>query len=81
LGPASNCIKSIVPFLGLSVFGWLPILAGAAMALSSVTVVGNSILLGRYRPRFTAVKQKQEQIYSDRELEQVYSPSEAAATA
>jgi hypothetical protein len=51
------------------------------MALSSVTVVGNSILLGRYRPRFTAVKQKQEQIYSDRELEQVYSPSEAAATA
>src|ERR687897_3346430 len=28
---------ALVPFLGLSVFGWLPILAGAAMALSSVT--------------------------------------------
>jgi Cu+-exporting ATPase len=70
---------ALVPFLGLSVFGWLPILAGAAMALSSVTVVGNSLLLGRYRPRFAAVKPKQEQIYSDRELEQVYSPSEAAS--
>ncbi|HJU34998.1 MAG TPA: heavy metal translocating P-type ATPase [Nitrososphaera sp.] len=71
---------ALVPFLGLSVFGWLPILAGAAMALSSVTVVGNSLLLGRYRPRFAAVKPKQEQkIYSDKELEQVYSPSEAAS--
>jgi hypothetical protein len=27
-------------------------LAGVAMAMSSVTVVGNSILLGRYKPRF-----------------------------
>ncbi len=43
---------ALVPFMGLEVFSWLPILAGAAMALSSVTVVGNSILLGRYKPRF-----------------------------
>jgi P-type Cu+ transporter len=35
--------------LGLSVFGWLPILAGLAMAMSSVTVVTNSLLLGRYK--------------------------------
>jgi Cu+-exporting ATPase len=55
---------ALVPFLGLNVFGWLPILAGAAMAVSSVTVVGNSLLLGRYRPRFAAVKPKQEQICS-----------------
>jgi Cu+-exporting ATPase len=40
-----------VPFMGVGIFGWLPILAGLAMAMSSVTVVGNSILLGRYKPR------------------------------
>jgi P-type Cu+ transporter len=44
----------LVPFLGVGIFGWLPMLAGLAMAMSSVTVVGNSILLGRYKPRFTA---------------------------
>ena len=71
---------ALVPFLGLSVFGWLPILAGAAMAMSSVTVVGNSILLGRYRPRYAAAKPKEEQVYSDRELKSVYRPSEASAT-
>jgi Cu+-exporting ATPase len=42
----------LVPFLGVGIFGWLPMLAGVAMAMSSVTVVGNSILLGRYKPRF-----------------------------
>ena len=72
---------ALVPFLGLSVFGWLPILAGAAMALSSVTVVGNSILLGRYRPRYAAAKPKEQQVYSDRELKSVYtSSSKASAT-
>jgi len=35
--------------MGLSVFGWLPILAGLAMAMSPVTVVTNSLLLGKYR--------------------------------
>jgi Cu+-exporting ATPase len=50
---------ALVPFLGLGVFGWLPILAGAAMALSSVTVVANSMLLGRYRPEFAAKTKKQ----------------------
>jgi Cu+-exporting ATPase len=42
----------LVPFLGVGIFGWLPMLAGVAMAMSSVTVVGNSILLGRYKPKF-----------------------------
>jgi P-type Cu+ transporter len=65
----------LVPLLGLSVFGWLPILAGAAMALSSVTVVGNSILLGRYRPQYTVVKPKEGQVYSERELKSVYTPT------
>ncbi|TVP41880.1 heavy metal translocating P-type ATPase [Candidatus Nitrosocosmicus arcticus] len=41
---------ALVPILGLSVFGWLPILAGVAMAMSSVTVVTNSLLLGGYKP-------------------------------
>ncbi|MGH9953724.1 MAG: heavy metal translocating P-type ATPase, partial [Nitrososphaeraceae archaeon] len=31
----------LVPFLGVGIFGWLPMLAGVAMAMSSVTVVGN----------------------------------------
>jgi hypothetical protein len=70
---------ALVPFLGLNVFGWLPILVVVAMALGSVTVGGNSLLLGRYRPRFAAVKPKREQIYCDWELEQVYSPSEAGS--
>ena len=70
---------ALVPLLGLSVFGWLPILAGAAMALSSVTVVGNSILLGRYRPHYAAVaaaaKPKEGHRYSDKELKSVYAPT------
>jgi Cu+-exporting ATPase len=43
----------LVPLLGVGIFGWLPMLAALAMAMSSVTVVGNSILLGRYRPKFS----------------------------
>ena len=42
---------ALVPIFGLSVFGWLPIFAGIAMAMSSVTVVTNSLLLGRYSPK------------------------------
>ncbi|HXD51303.1 MAG TPA: hypothetical protein VN689_05390, partial [Burkholderiales bacterium] len=35
----------------LAAFGLLnPVLAGAAMALSSVSVIGNSLLLKRWRP-------------------------------
>lgn len=43
---------ALVPVLGLGVFGWLPILAGLAMAMSSVTVVTNSLLLGKYKPKY-----------------------------
>jgi P-type Cu+ transporter len=42
---------ALVPFLGVGIFGWLPMLAAVAMAMSSVTVVGNSVLLGRYKPK------------------------------
>ncbi len=66
---------ALVPLFGTSVFGWLPILAGAAMALSSVTVVSNSILLGRYRPRFGTAKPKSKQVYSERNLKDVYAPT------
>ena len=52
----------LVPFLGVGIFGWLPMLAGVAMAMSSVTVVGNSILLGRYKPKFGDRKQKEARI-------------------
>jgi Cu+-exporting ATPase len=46
----------LVPFLGAGIFSWLPFLAAAAMAMSSVTVVSNSLLLGRYKPKY-AVKE------------------------
>jgi Cu+-exporting ATPase len=49
----------LVPFTGVGIFGWLPMLAGLAMAMSSVTVVGNSILLGRYKPRFKKEEKEQ----------------------
>ena len=37
----------LVPFLGAGIYQVLPLLAGAAMAISSVTVVSNSLLLRR----------------------------------
>ena len=69
----------LVPFLGVGIFGWLPMLAGVAMAMSSVTVVGNSILLGRYKPKFVAKKLKkeeeeEEEIYSNKGFKQTYVP-------
>ncbi len=41
----------LVPFLGPGIYEVLPLLAGAAMAISSVTVVSNSLLLRRFNPR------------------------------
>ena len=69
----------LVPFLGVEIFGWLPMLAGLAMALSSVTVVGNSILLGRYKSRFAVerkiqVRKDNEKVYSDKDFKEVYVP-------
>jgi Cu+-exporting ATPase len=42
----------LVPFLGAGIYEVLPLLAGAAMAISSVTVVSNSLLLRRFNPKF-----------------------------
>jgi Cu+-exporting ATPase len=65
---------ALVPLLGVGIFGWLPMLAGVAMAMSSVTVVGNSILLGRYRPRFASEKPKEEEkFYASDNLKRTYS--------
>jgi P-type Cu+ transporter len=41
----------LVPFLGAGIYQVLPLLAGAAMAISSVTVVSNSLLLRRFSPK------------------------------
>jgi Cu+-exporting ATPase len=38
----------LVPFLGAGIYEVLPLLAGLAMAISSVTVVSNSLLLRRF---------------------------------
>jgi P-type Cu+ transporter len=66
---------ALVPLFGLNMFGWLPMLAGLAMAMSSVTVVGNSILLGRYKPKFKVSKGRRmelekQKIFSNYDLRQ-----------
>jgi P-type Cu+ transporter len=61
----------LVPFLGVGIFEWLPMLAGLAMAMSSATVVGNSILLARYRSRFAVTKPKTEQVYSKKAFKEI----------
>jgi P-type Cu+ transporter len=41
----------LIPLYGTGIYSFLPFFSGAAMALSSVSVVGNSLLLMRYNPR------------------------------
>src|SRR5437899_2985014 len=41
---------TLVPFLGPGIYQVLPLLAGGAMAISSVTVVSNCLLLRRFHP-------------------------------
>lgn len=42
---------ALVPVLGAGMYSYLPFFAAGAMAVSSATVVGNSLLLGRYYPK------------------------------
>ena len=55
---------ALVPLLGVEIFGWLPMLAALAMAMSSVTVVGNSILLGRYKPKLPLTEAELEKTHT-----------------
>ncbi|MFL6459763.1 MAG: hypothetical protein ACJ71J_02235, partial [Nitrososphaeraceae archaeon] len=69
----------LVPFLGASIYSRLPLLAAAAMAMSTVTVVSNSLLLGRYKPKFAAAKKSEQQkedgeIYSNKDFKEAYIP-------
>jgi P-type Cu+ transporter len=68
----------LVPFMGVEIFGWLPMFAGLAMAMSSVTVVGNSILLGRYKPRSADDKPKRDELHTDEDFKRAYCLQTAA---
>jgi len=54
----------LVHLLGVGIFGWLAMLAAVAMAMSSVTVVGNSILLGRYKPKLPLTTTEAQNAYT-----------------
>ncbi|HKT22945.1 MAG TPA: HAD-IC family P-type ATPase, partial [Nitrososphaerales archaeon] len=41
---------ALIPVYGVGIYSFLPFLSGAAMAMSSVSVVSNSLLLMRFRP-------------------------------
>ncbi|MDG6913059.1 MAG: heavy metal translocating P-type ATPase, partial [Nitrososphaerota archaeon] len=41
---------ALVPVFGVQMYGYLPFLAAGAMAISSATVIGNSLLLFRFDP-------------------------------
>ena len=60
---------ALVPLLGVGMFGWLPMLAAVAMAMSSVTVVGNSILLGRYRPKLPLTEAELQKIHTQEDTD------------
>jgi Cu+-exporting ATPase len=62
---------ALVPVFGAEMYGWLPFLAAGAMAMSSVSVVSNSLLLGRYVPKFAAAKPRKGQ--TSAEPEKVYA--------
>jgi Cu+-exporting ATPase len=40
----------LVPFFGIGIYNILPVLAALAMAMSSITVISNSLLLNKYKP-------------------------------
>ena len=42
---------ALIPFYTISIYNVLPIVAALAMAFSSVTVVSNSLLIARFKPR------------------------------
>ena len=42
---------ALIPIFTISIYGFLPVLAALAMAVSSVSVVSNSLLLARSKPR------------------------------
>jgi P-type Cu+ transporter len=61
---------ALVPIFCAEMYAWPPFLAAAAMAMSSVSMIGNSLLLARYKPRFAPiVARERETIYAQKRLE------------
>ena len=48
-------MRVLVSFFGVGIFGWLRMLE-IKMVISSVTVIGNSLLFGRYKSMFSKKK-------------------------
>jgi P-type Cu+ transporter len=59
---------ALIPIFGAEMYAWLPFLAAAAMAMSSVSVVGNSLLLGRHKPEFRSLPQEIKRTYPQKRL-------------
>ena len=67
----------LIPIFGPSMYEWLPFLAAGAMAMSSASVVSNSLLLGRYQPRFAAARKNADKVDQEAATKQANAPEAA----
>jgi P-type Cu+ transporter len=62
-GLISVAAGALIPSMGQRCNAWLPFLGADTMAMNSVSVVGNSLLLERYKPEFRSLAQEIKRTY------------------